>query len=367
MKITEAWIYVIKMPLKSPFSTSLSKVTEREGIIIKVRDEEGTIGLGEAVAFSTPWYTEETVKTVFHMLKDILLPLILHQPINDPREVSKRFDMIRGNQMAKAGIETAIWDLYAKQQKKPLWDLIGGVREHVPAGVVVGSQDPIEAIENISMYLQEGYKRVKVKIKPENDYYLLKEIRKHYPELDLMADANSAYSLKDVEILKSLDEFNLLMIEQPLGIDDIVEHSILQKEIKTPICLDESIVSLQDAKSAIYLKSCGVINIKIGRVGGLWNAIQMHDLCVENNIKVWCGGMIEFGISKAHNIALATKSGFTIPGDISSSSRYWEEDIITPEIKVHNGGIKAPSDYGIGYELNQRRLKEVTIFEEKYD
>jgi len=366
MKIKEAGLYIIKMPLKSPFSTSLSNVTEREAIIIEIKDEDGSIGLGEAVAFSTPWYTEETVKTAFHMLKDILLPLILHQPLQHPSEVSKKLEAIRGNHMAKAGIETAIWDLFAKQQKKPLWELIGGVKENVPAGVVVGTQDPKQAVENISMYLQEGYKRVKVKIKPGNDYHLLKEIRKHYPNLDLMVDANSAYSLNDVQVLQSLDEFDLLMIEQPLGIDDIVEHSILQKQIKTPICLDESIVTLQDAKSAIYLKSCGVINIKIGRVGGLWNAIQMHDICVANNIKVWCGGMIEFGISKAHNIALATKSGFTIPGDISSSSRYWEQDIITPEIKVQNGEIKVPTGYGIGYELNKSRLNEVLLFKEIY-
>ncbi|MGV3463926.1 MAG: o-succinylbenzoate synthase [Heyndrickxia sp.] len=366
MKIREACLYIIKMPLKSPFSTSLSKVTEREAIIIEIRDEDGTIGLGEAVAFSSPWYTEETVKTTYHMLKDFLFPSILDLPIQHPSEVSKHFDAIRGNQMAKASIETAFWDLYAKQQKKPLWELIGGVRENVPAGVVVGTQDPIEAIENISMYLQESYKRVKVKIKPGHDYHLLKEIRKHYPNLDLMVDANSAYTLKDVPVLQSLDEFNLLMIEQPLGIDDIVEHSILQEKIKTPICLDESIVSLHDAKSAMYLKSCGVINIKIGRVGGLWNAMQMHDICVANNINVWCGGMIEFGISKAHNIALATKSGFTIPGDISSSSRYWEQDIITPEIKVQNGEINAPKGYGIGYELNKSRLKEVTVYKEIY-
>ncbi|PKR84380.1 o-succinylbenzoate synthase [Heyndrickxia camelliae] len=364
MKIIEAQLSIIKMPLRSPFSTSLSKVTEREAIIIEISDEEGRVGLGEAVPFSTPWYTEETVKTAYHMLKDILLPIIFQQPIQHPREVSKSFEAIRGNHMAKSGIETAIWDLYAKQQRKPLWELVGGVRDRVPAGVVVGTQDPKEAIENIAMYLQEGYKRVKVKIKPGNDYHLLNEIRKHYPTLDLMVDANSAYSLNDVKVLQALDEFQLLMIEQPLGIDDIVEHSILQEKIKTPICLDESIVSLHDAKSAIHLKSCGVINIKIGRVGGLWNAIQMHDLCIANNIKVWCGGMIEFGISKAHNIALATKSGFTIPGDISSSSRYWEEDIISPEIIVRNGEIKAPTGFGIGYEVNKSRLEKVTLYKE---
>ncbi|MBS4173900.1 o-succinylbenzoate synthase [Bacillus sp. FJAT-49736] len=366
MNIKEVSLNIINMTLKAPFSTALGTVVEREGIIIKVMDKDGTIGFGETVAFSTPWYTEETVHTAFHMLKDILIPLILNQPVRHPSEVSVIFAAIRGNQMAKAGLETAIWDLYAKQQEKPLWQLIGGDREQIPAGVVIGTQDPAEAVESISKYLQEGYTRVKVKIKPGHDYELLHKIRRHYPTIDLMADANSAYTLKDVQTIKALDEFNLLMIEQPLGVDDIVEHAFLQKEIQTPICLDESIVSIHDAKSAIHLKSCGVINIKIGRVGGLWNAIKMHDLCIKNNIKVWCGGMIEFGISKAHNIALATKKGFSIPGDISSSSRYWEQDIIEPEISVNNGGITASLGYGIGYELNKKRLNEVTLFKEIY-
>jgi o-succinylbenzoate synthase len=366
MKIQEVNLHIIKMPLKAPFSTSIGTVMEREAIIVEVIDEDGITGFGEVVAFSTPWYTEETVKTAYHILKDILIPLLYKQHVLHPKELSDRFQSIRGNQMAKAGLETAIWDLYAKQQEKPLWNVIGGTRDFVPAGVVVGTQDSSEAIESIARYLQEGYKRVKIKIKPGHDYSLIREIRTRYPNLDLMVDANSAYTLKDISVLKALDEFNLMMIEQPLAIDDIVEHAYLQKELKTPICLDESIVSINDAKSAIHLKSCGVINIKIGRVGGLWNAIQMHDLCLEHNIKVWCGGMIEFGISKAHNIALATKEGFTIPGDISSSSRYWEQDIINPEIRLENGEIQVPLSNGIGFEINQNRLNDITILKETY-
>ncbi|MGE8206239.1 o-succinylbenzoate synthase [Heyndrickxia sp. NPDC080065] len=366
MKIKEIKLSIIKMPLKLPFSTSLGTVLDREGIIIEVFDTDGAVGYGEVVAFSTPWYTEETVQTCYHMLKDLLIPLILEEPITHPNEVQSRFNHIRGNNMAKAGIETAIWDLYAKLQHQPLWKLINGVRNEVLAGVVVGTQDIKEAIAQINSYLMDGYKRVKVKIKPGSDYLLLKEIRKHCPDIALMADANSAYTLKDIEMLKALDDFELLMIEQPLAVDDIVEHSILKKELKTPICLDESIVTYHDAESAIYLNSCQVINIKIGRVGGLKNAIKIHDLCQKHNIQVWCGGMIEFGISRAHNIALSTKEGFTIPGDISASNRYWEEDIITPQVDIIHGTIKAPSGFGIGYEMNDRRMNQATTYKEYF-
>ncbi|MEC1374136.1 o-succinylbenzoate synthase [Heyndrickxia oleronia] len=366
MMIKEVQLSIIKMPLKSPFSTALGSVNDREGIIIKVLDEEGRTGYGEVVAFSTPWYTEETVRTSYHMLKDFLIPIVLNNPIKHPNEIKKYFDHIRGNQMAKAGIETAIWDLYAKKVDRPLWKLIDGVQSEIPSGVVVGTHEIKDALSQIDSYLQEGYKRVKVKIKPGMDYKLLKEIRNHFPTIPLMADANSSYSLDDIDLLKSLDEFELLMIEQPLAVDDIVEHSFLQKEIQTPICLDESIITYHDVKSAILLNSCKVINIKIGRVGGLSNALAIHDLCQKHQIQVWCGGMIEFGISRAHNIALSTKEGFTIPGDISASSRFWNEDIILPEVEVKHGFVKAPIQPGIGFEINTKRLQEVTTYIEKY-
>jgi O-succinylbenzoate synthase len=365
MNIQHVILSVIKMNLKAPFSTALGTVGEREGIIIQVVDEDGAIGLGEAVAFSTPWYTEETVKTCMHMLKDLLIPVLLEYPVHHPRELAERFAAVRGNHMAKAGLETAVWDLYAKKQNQPLWKLIGGTQKVIPSGAVVGTHDVDTALYQTEAFVNQGYKRIKVKIKPGCDYELIQALRSRYPEVPLMVDANSAYTLKDLPLLKALDEFNLLMIEQPLAVDDIVQHRLVQRQLRTPICLDESIVTVHDAESAIDLESCKVINIKIGRVGGLLNAMKIHDLCVQNGVDVWCGGMIEFGISRAHNMALASLNGFTIPGDISASSRYWDEDVILPEVEVMNGNIRMPSMPGIGFDLNHKRLKQVTMYEEQ--
>jgi o-succinylbenzoate synthase len=358
---------IIKMPLKHPFTTHLGSVTEREGIIVEVEDSNGFIGYGEGVAFSSPWYTEETVQTSYHMLKDFLVPLLKKKAISHPDGAIALFSSVRRNHMAKAALETALWDLQAKKEGIPLSKLIGGTMEAIPAGVVVGNPNLPEALKQIEGYLEQGFKRVKVKISPEDDYQYISGIRKQFPDLPLMADANSAYSLKDVNRLKALDEYGLLMIEQPLGFDDIVDHAKLQAQIETPICLDESIVTFDDARKAVELGSCKVINIKIGRVGGIGEAKRIHDYCVSKGIPVWAGGMIEFGISRAHNIALASLPGFTIPGDISGSDRYWEQDIIEPEIKVHNGMIKVPESPGIGFELNRERLKEVTVFEDRFE
>jgi O-succinylbenzoate synthase len=292
------------------------------------------------------------------MLSDFLIPLLQKQTIKQPEEVSHLFQSIRRNHMAKAALETALWDLYAKQQSKPLAKILGGTREKVASGVVVAADSVTRALKDIEKYLEDGYQRVKVKINPHQDYSFLSEIRRYYPNLPIMADANSAYSLKDLDRLKALDELNLLMIEQPLAYDDIVEHAILQKELKTPICLDESIVTFADARKAIELGSCKIINIKVGRVGGLYEAKRIHDYCHDRGIEVWCGGMIEFGISRAHNIALASLPGFTIPGDISASNRFWEEDIIFPEVVVENGFIHVPGEPGIGFKINEKRLQE---------
>lgn len=361
MDIATIELFVISMPLKSPFVTHLGEVREREGIIIKVTDKDGVEGYGEGVAFSTPWYTEETVRTSLHMLEDFLIPLLQKHPINHPEEATSLFQSIRRNPMAKAGLETALWDLYAKRQGQPLAKLIGGSREAIASGVVVATDSTAMALKQIEGYLEEGYQRIKVKINPRQDYEFLKEIRHHFPDLPMMADANSAYTLKDMERIKALDDFNLLMIEQPLAHDDIIEHAILQEKLVTPICLDESIVSFEDARKAIEIDACRVINIKIGRVGGLHEAIKIHDYCYERGIPVWCGGMIEFGVSRAHNIALASLPGFTIPGDISASSRFWEEDIITPEVVVKNGSVSVPEGPGIGYDINEKRLQQVLL------
>ena len=360
INIHKVTLYKTTMNLKTPFVTHLETVSERESILVKAEDESGVVGWGEVVAFSSPWYTEETIETSWHMLKDFFIPHVLNVSWNSPTDVNRLLKKWRGNKMAKAGIETAIWDLFSKKANQPLATYIGGDRNEVEAGVVVSSADTTEMLNMIEKRLEEGYRRIKIKIDPTTDISILKKIRTTYPYLLLMADANSSYTLSDVDQLKKLDEFNLLMIEQPLGVDDIVEHSELQKEMKTPICLDESITSLEDAKNAIKLKSCKVINIKIGRVGGLAEAIAIHDICLENNIPVWCGGMLETGISRAFNIALSTLPNFTIPGDVSASSRYWEKDVITPEVEVHNGKITVPTSSGIGYEVDEAYIEKIS-------
>lgn len=366
MKIKSVTLSVVKMPLKQPFSTHLGTVADREAIIVEAEGLDGAIGYGEGVAFSSPWYTEETVHTSFHILRDFLIPILKEKRIGHPSEAFGFFTSVRRNHMAKAAIETALWDLYAKQEAVSLSKMIGGTVESIPSGVVIGNPDISEALRQIESFLENGYKRVKVKISPENDLPIIAEIRRKFPDLQLMADANSAYSLDDVARLQALDEFGLLMIEQPLGYDDIVEHAKLQSQLSTPICLDESIVTFDDARKAVELGSCRFINIKIGRVGGLGEAKRIHDFCLSKGIPVWAGGMIEFGVSRAHNIALASMPGFTIPGDISGSGRYWENDIIEPEIIVENGYIKVPDTPGIGFELNRKRLQETTIFEERF-
>ncbi|WP_307290743.1 o-succinylbenzoate synthase [Bacillus sp. SORGH_AS_0510] len=366
MKITSIELLVIQMPLKTPFLTHLSAVDSRESIIVKVTNKDGVTGYGEGVAFSSPWYTEETVSTSLHMLTDFLIPLLQKTPITHPEDLHTLFSSIRRNHMAKASLETAVWDLYAKTHSQPLTDLLGGTRSEIASGVVVATDSVSKALQQIEQYLDEGYQRIKVKISPNQDYSFLSDIRRIFPEVPIMADANSAYTLNEIDRLKALDDFNLLMIEQPLAYDDILEHSILQKELKTPICLDESIVSFDDARKAIEFGSCKVINIKVGRVGGLFEAKRIHDYCYEKDIPVWCGGMIEFGISRAHNIALASLPGFTIPGDISASNRFWDEDIIAPEVEVKNGYIPVPRYPGIGFQLNEKKLQQVLLTKKSF-
>lgn len=364
MKMHSITLYVISKPLKLPFTTHLETVVNRESIIVELTDFNGLKGYGEVVAFSSPWYTEETVKTAFHMLKDFFIPLLKNNPVHHPDQVTPLLDKFRRNPMAKAGLEMAYWDLFAKRQGVSLASLIGGTQTKIPSGVVVATSSLEEAYRQIEKYMESGYQRVKLKISPGHDVEVIEPIRYRYPDLAIMADANSAYSLEDVQRLKALDSYQLLMIEQPLAHDDIIEHAKLQRQIKTPICLDESIVTYDDARNAIELGSCKVINLKIGRVGGLLTSKKIHDLAVETGIKVWVGGMVEFGISRAHNIALASLPGFTIAGDISASSRYWEEDITLPEVVVENGFINVPTGNGIGFAINERSLEQAMIHKE---
>ena len=270
--------------------------------------------------------------------------------------------------MAKAAIETAVWDLYARGKGISLAKALGGEKTKIEVGVSIGIQDTVDdLLRIIDGHVNEGYKRMKVKIAPGWDIDVIRQIRKQFPDVPLMADANSAYTLEDIDLLKRLDEFNLMMIEQPLAADDIIDHAKLQREIATAICLDESIHSYEDTRQAIELGSCKIINIKIGRVGGLTESKRIHDLCQKHDIAVWCGGMLEAGVGRAHNIALTTLGNFILPGDTAGSSRYWEKDIIDPEVVVKDGYIEVPDGPGIGYEPNLELIKEFTINEKIFN
>ncbi|MGM0775974.1 MAG: o-succinylbenzoate synthase [Bacillota bacterium] len=368
MDINQIALQRIKLPLKSPFETSFGKVTEKDIIIVKAYSGD-KVGFAESVAMPYPIYNEETTGTVWHMLEKYLIPQLLDKGIQEPKDVSEMFSYIRRNNMAKAALEMAVWDLYSKLKGQPLSAVLGGKRSEIEVGVSIGIEDSTETLLNrVEGFLENGYKKIKVKIKPGWDLEPVEAIRKKFgDQIPLMADANSAYSLNDKQLLKELDQFNLMMVEQPLAHDDIIDHAKLQAEMKTPICLDESIHSAEDARKAIEINACKIINIKVGRVGGLTEAIKMHDLCEENNIPVWCGGMLEAGIGRAHNIAIASLSNFSIPGDTSASSRYFDEDIILPEVTLSKPGIiTVPEQPGIGFDINQELIDKLTVNEQVY-
>ncbi len=355
------------MEMKFSFTTSFGTVKMKNFLLLEAKDESGTIGWGESVAFDSPWYTEETMKTNWHMLEDFLIPLILNKEIHHPDEVSEIFAPIRKNNMAKSTIEGAIWDIYAQQTRQSLAQALGGTKDKIEVGISIGIQNSIdELIEVVDNYLKEGYKRIKVKIKPGLDIEIIRSLRSAFPHIAIMADANSAYSLDDIDLLQQLDEFQLIMIEQPLASDDIIDHAKLQQQIITPICLDESINSLEDARKAVELGSTKVINIKIGRVGGLTEAKKIHDYCATVGIPVWCGGMLEAGIGRAHNIALTSLPNFILPGDTAGSSHYWEKDVIEPEVMAENGYIQVPQTVGIGYEVNRQIVEAYTVEKKIY-
>jgi len=361
-------LHKLSMKLKNPFSTSFGTLQNKDFFIIEAIDVNNNHGYGESVAFLSPWYTEETVQTNEHIITDFLIDIIRENNISHPDDVNKLFSSIRGNRMAKAAVEGAIWDLYAKQKGITLAEALGGIKTEIDVGISIGIQPTIEDLLNTIHYqLKQGYKRVKLKIKPGVDIELLHEVRKAFPDTPIMADANSAYTLNNVELLKQLDDFDLMMIEQPLAHDDIINHAKLQKEINTPICLDESIHSYEDARKAIELGSCKIINIKIGRVGGLTEAKRIHDLCRENDVAVWCGGMLEAGVGRAHNIALTTLPQFNLPGDTAGSVHYWEQDIITPEVTANDGLIHVPDKPGIGYDIDWKAMKHYTINKITFD
>jgi O-succinylbenzoate synthase len=362
MRLERIELRLIRMSLVHPFETSFGRETERECIIVAVHGQ-GLVGWGECVAMVGPWYSYETTTTAWHVLRDFLIPSVLGQEIGEATEIVERFAPVRGHNMAKAGLEVAVWDLLAKEQGVSLAHLLGGPQDRIEVGVSIGIQDSLPAlIERIAAFWEEGYRRVKIKIKPGWDRDVVAEVRRAFPDIPLMVDANSAYTLADVDLFKALDEYDLMMIEQPLGYDDIFDHARLQQQIETPICLDESIHSPEHARWALELGSCRVINIKAGRVGGLTQARRIHDLCQEWGVPVWCGGMLETGIGRAANVALASLPNFRLPGDLSASARYYAQDLIEPPFVLNSDGtMTVPQGPGIGVTVDGERLEEVTI------
>jgi O-succinylbenzoate synthase len=353
----------IRLPLIHPFETSFGRTTERRIVLVRVIDKDGVEGWGECTAGEGPFYSEEWTETAWTTLKTFLAPMVIGKQAEGAANVWDLMRPVRGHRMAKAAIETACWDLEARRMNVPLWKHLGGVHLEIPCGVSIGIQTtPNELLEKIEKELASGYQRIKIKIKPGWDLQVIKKVRERWPDILLTADANSAYTLADVALFKELDQFHLMMIEQPLAHDDLFEHSELQKQIATPICLDESIRSSGDAKHGIDLGSCRIVNVKLGRVGGHGQAKEIERVCRENKIPIWCGGMLEAGIGRAHNIAMSTLAGFTLPGDVSASARYWQEDIIEPPVIVSGEGfIAAPDKPGIGFDINVPRVEQLTV------
>lgn len=355
-------LYYISKRLQHPFQTSFGIEHDREALIVRV-EEAGAVGWGECVASNGPWYSPETAETAWHILSNYLIPLVFQQDFDDPAEVFDLLSPVKGHRMAKAGLEMALWDLAAVQQGVSLSKLLGGTRDRVQVGVSVGVQESIDAlVDRVAGFLDQGYSRIKIKIKPGWDVEPVRALRADFPDVLLQIDANSAYTLDDVDIFKELDQYNLLLIEQPLAHDDIYFHSKLQMELETPICLDESIISVEYAQAALELRSCGIINIKPGRVGGHTSSKRIHNLCRKRSVPLWHGGMLETGIGRAHSVALASLPGFTLPGDISASERYYAEDIVAPAFTLNEDStLSVPAGPGIGVEVLTRRLKDVTL------
>ena len=360
MKLQEIELSTIHLPLVRPFRTSFGTQTSREVLMVKVTNENGTVAWAECVAMSEPLYSPEYVIGCLDLMKRFLIPSLREKSSITAEDVPVVLKPFLGGQMAKAALETAILDAQLKEQGIPLAKYLGATKTKVECGVSVGIANNLEALaEEVKSYVDAGYRRIKLKIEPGWDYEAVKSIRNLYPDIPLQVDANQAYSRNDGKLLAKLDEFNLLLIEQPLDEHDILGHAMLAKEVKTPICLDESIISLQSAEDALALKATTVINIKPGRVGGYIESKKIHDLCVKNNFPVWCGGMLETGVGRAANLALAALPGFTLPGDTSASARYFKQDITKPFV-MDDGYLTVPTGPGIGIEPDLEFLNSIT-------
>jgi O-succinylbenzoate synthase len=361
MKIERVELHHVELPLVHPFETSFGREFTRACILVAVH-AGGITGWGECTAEAGPWYSSETVETAWHVLRDFLIPAVLGQEVASPADVVARFRRVRGHQMARAGLESAVWDLLAQAQGVPLARLLDGEGDRVKVGVSVGIEPALdELLDKVARYVGEGYGRVKLKIKPGWDVGVVRAVRECWPDLPLQVDANSAYTLADehVRVFRELDQFDLLLIEQPLHHDDIVDHAKLQAQVRTPICLDESIHSPEHARWALDIEACRVINIKVGRVGGLTAARQIHDLCAARGVPVWCGGMLETNVGRAANVAVASLPNFTLPGDISASARYYPEgqDVAVPNFVLNDDStLSVPAGPGLGVQVIPERL-----------
>jgi O-succinylbenzoate synthase len=366
MKIREIILREVPMRLIAPFQTSVEVTDLRRVVLVEVQ-VDGVSGWGECTAGEVPSYSPETTETAWHILRDHLWGLLRGRDIASAVDVWSMLERVRGHNMAKASLEAAVWDAQAKLENVPLARLLGGVRPEIPAGVSIGIKATLEELVAATrVELEAGYQRIKIKIKPGQDLEQVKTLRREFPSIRLMADANSAYNISDLPLLKQLDAYHLMMIEQPLGWDDLYGHVELQKELATPICLDECIHTEEQARAAIELGACRIVNIKLGRVGGYTVARRIHNLCEGNGIPVWCGGMLESGIGRAHNIALSTLPNFTLPGDVSASRRYWAEDIIEPEVTVSpQGTIHVPTGPGIGFAPKKQLIEKLTVRKER--
>jgi len=365
MKIDAMTLYELHMPLVHFFETSFGRTYERRILLVSV-DCDGVTGWGESVAAENPYYSSEWLDSAWATMRQFLAPAVLGKTLSTAEECVPLMAQVRGHRMAKAAIENALWDAEAKQKQVPLWKLLGGKQREIACGVSIGIQDSVEQLlEKIQTELAAGYRRIKVKVKPGWDLNVLERIRSRWSEILLSCDANSAYRLDQIEHLRSFDQFNLLMIEQPLWNDDIYNHARLQRELLTAICLDESIRHARDAAQAVETGACRIINIKVGRVGGFTEAKKVHDVCAQANIPVWCGGMLESGVGRAHNIALSTLPNFRLPGDVSASKRYWKEDIIEPEVQVTpEGTIPIRDEPGTGYTVREDLIEKFAVRKE---
>ncbi|HSB36531.1 MAG TPA: o-succinylbenzoate synthase [Thermoanaerobaculia bacterium] len=360
MRIDSGTLRQVEMPLKFRFRTSFGETTVKKFLLLELRSG-GLSGWGECVAEEGPFYSPETLGTARHVLETFLLPLVLGHDVSAPDEFETRASRVRGNRMAKAAVETALRDLVARASGEPLSRALGGTRAKIEVGVSLGlSPTPAETVANVRRHVEQGYRRIKLKIEPGTDVDRVAAVREAFPSIPLTVDANAAYSLADVDRLRALDPFGLDYIEQPLHHEDLADHAVLAKTLKTPICLDESIRSAADAHAAIALGACRVINVKVGRVGGHGEALRIHALASKAGVPLWCGGMLEAGVGRAHNVAIASLPGFSKPGDTSSSSRYFEDDIVAPPLEAADGWMPVPPGSGIGVEIRHDVLERMT-------